>query len=174
MKLREKMSKRRVSVVKAVGCAACLMLLTSLAPSLKAEDLASGNDMVDSPLSYSIADMAAARGTGSMSRLVITQYGIFNKASVIQSGAGNQIRLNQTGAYNQSAVAQYGANNNVDLIQMGSNNMVNINQLGVDNQIDIAQDGMQNTINITQNGSQSFSLQQIGDGAVVNITQYGH
>jgi minor curlin subunit len=130
--------------------------------NLQAQDLLSGEDLIDSPLSQSLSASMAVNFNGSDHLIVINQHGISNQAIVSQMGAGlNSVQLSQTGANNQA-----------NLIQDGFGNQINLQQSGQNNLAEVIQEGDANIANIWQVGEQSFTVHQIGSGLVVNITQY--
>ena len=57
-------------------------------------------------------------------------------------------------------------------MQYGEGNVVNLVQQNDNNHFEIVQDGFDNVANVNQLGEQSFSVYQIGNEMVVNITQY--
>ena len=126
------------------------------------QDLLSGTDMQDSPLTLSLATIVPMAIENQVQQIVISQYGILNKATVNQ----------MANAANLVDISQNGFNNSVDIIQSGYGNSVHLQQLGDNNLAEIVQEGDANIVNITQVGEQTFIVHQIGNEMVVNITQY--
>lgn len=125
-------------------------------------DLLSGTELKDSPLSSSLTTTATMIIDGKTQQLVINQYGIQNKATVNQlANMGNSI-----------AIAQYGIDNLANLTQSGYGNTINLQQQGNNNFAEIVQDGNTNIANVLQEGEQTFIVHQIGNDMVVNITQF--
>jgi len=125
-------------------------------------DLLSGTELKDSPLSLSLTTTATMTVDGQTQQLVINQYGIHNKATVNQmANMGNSI-----------AIDQYGIDNLTNLTQSGYGNTINLQQQGNNNFAEIIQDGNTNTANVLQEGEQTFVVHQIGNDMVVNITQF--
>ena len=125
-----------------------------LVPTVLAQDLQ------ESHLSLSLNSSLQYRVGAQQHQVVVTQYGILNKATV------NQINE----ASNQAHVVQFGSNNYAELFQFGSQNVVNLSQQGNNNYAEILQQGDANTANISQAGEQTFKVQQIGNGLEVNVT----
>jgi len=127
-----------------------------------ANDLLKGTELKDSPLSLSLSTTAPMTVGNQSQQLVISQYGIFNKATINQAAnSGNSIIVKQTGI-----------NNLANLKQDGFGNTINLEQTGDDNLAEIIQQGDTNVANIKQQGQQSFVVHQIGNDMVVNVTQY--
>ena len=127
-----------------------------------ANDLLSGTELKDSPLSLSLTTTASMTIGNETLQLVINQYGIQNKATVNQqANAGNSIAINQSGIDNLA-----------NLVQTGYGNTINLHQQGDRNNAEVIQDGDANIANIIQQGEQTFIVHQIGNDMVVNITQY--
>lgn len=127
-----------------------------------ANDLVSGTDLQDSPLSLSLTTSLAVTINNSAQHLVINQYGIKNQVMVNQAAdMVNDINIIQNGMHNKANVVQSGANNTVNLLQQGDGNLV-----------DVIQEGDANIANIIQTGEQTFIVHQIGNEMLVNITQY--
>lgn len=127
-----------------------------------ANDLISGTDLQDSPLSLSLTTSLAVTINNSVQHLVINQYGIKNQVMVNQAAdMVNDINIIQNGMHNKANVVQSGANNTVNLLQQGDGNLV-----------DVIQEGDANIANIKQTGEQTFIVHQIGNEMLVNITQY--
>jgi len=126
------------------------------------EDLISGTDLQDSPLSLSLTTSLAITINNSVQHLSINQYGIRNQVMVNQTAdMVNDINIIQNGIHNKANVVQSGANNTVNLLQQGDGNLV-----------DVIQEGDANIANIKQAGEQTFIVHQIGNEMLVNITQY--
>lgn len=127
-----------------------------------ADDLLKGTELKDSPLSLSLSTTVPITTGNQNQQLVISQYGIFNKATINQAAnAGNSI-----------IVKQAGINNLANLKQEGYGNSINLEQSGDDNLAEVIQQGDTNIANIKQQGQQTFVVHQIGNDMVVNITQY--
>lgn len=127
-----------------------------------ANDLVSGTDLQDSPLSLSLTTSLAVTINNRVQHLAINQYGIKNQVMVNQAAdMVNEINIIQNGMHNKANVVQSGANNTVNLLQQGDGNLV-----------DVTQEGNANIANIKQTGEQSFVVHQIGNEMLVNITQY--
>ncbi len=125
-------------------------------------DLLSGTELKDSPLSLSLTTTATMTIGNQTQQLVINQYGIHNKATVNQmANMGNSI-----------AIEQFGMDNLANLTQLGYGNTIYLQQQGDNNFAEIRQDGNNNIANVIQEGEQSFIVHQIGNDMVVNITQY--
>ena len=127
-----------------------------------ANDLLSGTELADSPLSLSLTTTATITIGDQTQQLVINQYGIYNKATVNQmANMGNNI-----------ALEQYGIDNLANLTQSGYGNTINLQQQGNSNNAEIVQDGDANIANVLQEGGQTFVVHQIGNDMVVNVTQF--
>ncbi len=127
-----------------------------------ANDLLSGTELKDSPLSLSLTTTATITVGNQTQQLVINQYGIQNKATVNQTAnMGNNITIDQ-----------YGIDNLADLTQSGYGNTINLHQQGNNNFTEIVQDGNTNIANVLQEGEQTFVVHQIGNDMVVNVTQF--
>jgi len=154
---------------KGIKCAIARCFTTLLIANLAvysniscANDLLSGTELKDSPLSLSLTTTASMTVGNETQQLVINQYGIHNKATVNQlANAGNSIAINQDGIDNLA-----------NLLQTGYGNTINLLQQGDGNNAEIIQDGDANIANIIQQGEQTFIVHQIGNEMVVNITQY--
>ncbi len=137
-----------------------LLLLSSFFS--QSEDLISGTDLQDSPLSLSLTTTLAIKINNSMQHIAVNQYGIKNHVAVNQMA--NMV--------NEINITQNGINNKANVIQSGANNTVNLLQQGDDNLADVTQVGDANIANIKQVGEQKFIVHQIGNEMLVNITQY--
>jgi len=163
MKLINKNNNNRKTHKKQLNIAlftAPLLLISSFFSH--ANDLVSGTDLQDSPLSLSLTTSLAVTINNSVQHLVINQYGIRNQVMVNQAAdMVNDINIIQNGMHNKANVVQSGANNTVNLLQQGDGNLV-----------DVIQEGDANIANIIQTGEQTFIVHQIGNEMLVNITQY--
>ncbi|MFT5757259.1 MAG: minor curlin subunit [Alteromonadaceae bacterium] len=148
-----------------LGCFLFVFLIINLAfysHSGNANDLLSGPELQDSPLSLSLTTTAAITIDNQTQQLVINQYGIHNKATVNQvANVGNSIAINQDGMDNLANLLQTGYGNTINLYQQGNGNFA-----------EVIQEGNTNLVNIVQEGEQTFIVHQIGNDMVVNITQY--
>ena len=158
--MKAKLCKTQSGICKSLGTILCTFAFYLAA--LSSSHLALAKDLQESPLSLSLNTSLQYRVGAQQHQVVITQYGILNKATVSQT--------NETS--NQAHVAQYGTNNEATLFQYGVNNVVNLLQQGNNNQAHILQQGDGNTANISQAGEQTFTVQQIGNGIEVNVTFY--
>ena len=154
-------NNRKIALISHLSCV--FLLITSMySPTASSQDLASGTELKDSPLSLSLSTTVPMSVGDQSQQLVISQYGILNKATVSQAAnAGNSISIHQQGI-----------NNVANLTQTGFGNTINLEQHGDDNLAEIIQDGDANVANINQQGEQTFIVHQIGNDMVVNITQY--
>ncbi|WP_274055476.1 curlin subunit CsgB [Thalassomonas actiniarum] len=125
-------------------------------------DLLSGTDMQESPLSLSLSTSVDITSAEQHQQLVISQYGILNKATIKQTA----------NAANRISVSQHGNNNVLDIDQYGYGNIIALEQQGNDNQADVIQQGDANIVNVSQFGEQSIVIHQMGNEMVVNISQY--
>mgnify|MGYP001438723586 CR=1 FL=1 len=126
-----------------------------------ASDLLSGTEFIESPLSLSLSRSVTLAGTDRNRQISVSQSGIHNNVNITQqANADNVIALNQDGF-----------NNDANLSQSGRDNLILLEQFGSNNQADILQDGNANVVNVKQFGNKTFSVHQIGDEMVVNITQ---
>jgi minor curlin subunit len=142
---------------------ACIVVLSAIYSSVSySNDLLSGTELKDSPLSLSLTTTATMTVGSQRQQLVINQYGIHNKATVNQmANAENSIAINQDGIDNLANLSQTGYGNTINLLQQGNGNFA-----------EVIQDGNANIANINQQGEQSFTVHQIGNDMVVNVTQY--
>ena len=147
-------------VTSILGTFALFMLTLSV--SVNSQDLLSGDDLKDSPLSLSLMTTVTTTLNGESQELVVSQYGILNKATISQ----------MTGMTNRLSISQIGENNMANISQMGSQNVINLEQIGSNNLAEIVQEGDANIANVVQQGEQTFIVHQIGNEMVVNITQY--
>ncbi|MBN7818640.1 curlin subunit CsgB [Bowmanella yangjiangensis] len=137
-----------------LGFGAFLLAFSTI---VHAQDLLSGTDLQDSPLSISLSTSVQHQ----TNTLVLGQYGIFNNATISQSANGG----------NHVALLQQGDSNVANILQQGTDNTVNAQQWGQGNQLDVIQQGNANTANIWQSGEQQFRVHQIGSNMVVNVYQ---
>lgn len=125
-------------------------------------DLLAGTDLQESPLSLSLSTSVDIDVAGQNQQLVISQYGILNKATIKQMANGA----------NSIIVSQNGINNSLNISQYGYENIINLQQQGNDNSASVIQEGDANVANISQLGEQTLIIHQIGNEMVVNISQY--
>jgi minor curlin subunit len=126
-----------------------------------AQDFGPNSDLQDSELSLSLSTTVNFDGALGGS-ITIGQYGLYNTTNIIQAGSDtNTIEVIQQGNNNRAEVLQFGIDNEVNLLQIGENNLFTI-----------LQDGNGNTANVNQLGEQTFTVTQIGNEMVVNITQF--
>lgn len=127
------------------------------------QDLVAGTELTDSQLSLSLAKtMIITPRQGQEQSIVLSQYGVYNKATINQ----------QANSANNIQVSQDGINNSVTLSQHGADNAISVNQYGDDNLAEVVQVGDTNIANVIQAGEQRFRVHQIGNDMVVNVTQY--
>lgn len=155
-----KKSLIRVIVRSILDTFALFMMIFSV--NVSSQDLLSGNDLRDSPLSLSLMTTMTTTLNGESQELVVSQYGILNKATINQ----------MVGLSNSTSISQIGENNMADVSQMGSQNVINLEQMGSNNLAEIIQEGDANIANVVQQGEQTFTVHQIGNDMVINITQY--
>jgi minor curlin subunit len=117
--------------------------------------------MVESSLSMSLNAQAITIDDETVF-IAVSQFGLNNITNIIQSGNGA----------NLSNVVQNGSNNEAIITQLGEGNVVNLLQQNSNNYFEIIQDGFDNVANVNQLGEQSFTVYQIGNEMVINITQY--
>ncbi|SFD70076.1 curlin subunit CsgB [Pseudoalteromonas denitrificans] len=163
MKIIKNNNKNRMTQLKQFNIALItvpLLFINSI--TCHAEDLLSGTDLQDSPLSLSLTTTLAITINNSVQHLAISQYGIKNQVTVNQMA--NMI--------NEINIIQSGINNKANLVQSGSYNTVNLLQQGDGNLAEVIQEGDANIANIKQAGEQTFIVHQIGNEMLVNITQY--
>ena len=152
---------RRFALIGRFSCA-FLAAVSLYSAEASAQDLATGTELKDSPLSLSLSTSVPMSVGDQSQQLVISQYGILNKATVSQlANAGNSIIIDQQGI-----------NNVANLSQTGFGNTINLEQYGNGNLAEVIQEGDANIANINQQGEQTFIVHQIGNDMVVNITQY--
>tara|TARA_B100002049_G_scaffold232342_1_gene211281 strand:- start:312 stop:815 length:504 start_codon:yes stop_codon:yes gene_type:complete len=140
-----------------------LLLGVMLPLSVRAEssDLSTNADMVESSLSMSLNTQAITVDNETV-LISVSQFGLNNITNIIQSG----------NASNLSNVVQTGNNNEAIITQLGEGNVVNLLQQNDNNYFEIVQDGFDNVANVNQLGEQAFTVYQIGNEMVINITQY--
>jgi len=147
---------------KGVLSSSLFAILAVFSLTCQAQDLAPSTELKDSSLSLSLTTKLPMTVDDGESQLVISQYGIYNQASVSQ----------MANAENTITIFQNGINNLAHLSQTGYGNEINLEQVGNNNVAEVIQDGNANTANIHQAGEQTFTVHQIGNDMVVDITQY--
>lgn len=153
----------RRRVTKTLLFVLSLLLLAVHSQQAVAKDLGQNTDLQDSTLSLSLSTTVDFGGTLGGS-ITIGQFGLYNTTNIIQAGSNNNIiDVTQRGNNNKAEVYQLGIGNSVVLLQQGGNNLFSI-----------IQDGNDNTANVNQLGKQSFTVTQLGNEMVVNITQYNN
>lgn len=144
-----------------LNAAAALGLTLFIAQQGLAQDISGNSDLKDSELSLSLSTTVNFNGALGGS-ITIGQFGLYNTTNIIQAGSDtNIIEVTQQGNNNQADITQLGTDNRVFLLQEGENNLFNI-----------LQDGNGNIANVNQLGEQTFTVTQIGNEMVVNVTQY--
>lgn len=134
----------------------------SLSTTCFSQDLSNSTDLQESRLSLSLTPTATMTINEQQHQVIISQYGILNKATIKQlANTSNNIIISQDGIGNQALIEQ-----------LGNGNSVNIQQSGYNNHAGVIQEGDANIANINQAGEQTFIVHQIGNDMVVNITQY--
>ena len=141
--------------------AVCSLLTVILSAHAQQSDLSTSSDMVESSLSMSLNAQAITIDDETVF-IAVSQFGLNNITNIIQSGNGA----------NLSNVVQNGSNNEAIITQLGEGNVVNLLQQNNNNFFEIIQDGYDNVANVNQLGEQSFTVYQIGNEMVINITQY--
>jgi len=159
--IRQKDRELGLSANKSALSSLFLLLCSMFSEICLANDLVSGSELKDSSLSLSLTT-TVPMSANPEGQLVISQYGIYNQTNISQSAD----------AENSLAVIQHGTNNLAYLSQYGYGNKINLEQLGNNNFAEVIQDGNANTANIKQTGEQTFTVHQIGNDMVVDITQY--
>jgi len=139
----------------------CSLLTVNLPTHAQQSDLSTSSDMVESSLSMSLNAQAITIDDETVF-ISVSQFGLNNITNIIQSGNGA----------NLSNVVQNGSNNEAIITQLGEGNVVNLLQQNNNNYFEIIQDGFDNVANVNQLGEQSFTVYQIGNEMVINITQY--
>lgn len=149
---------RAVALAAITGCS---LLTVNLPAYAQQSDLSTSSDMVESSLSMSLNAQAITIDDETVF-ISVSQFGLNNITNIIQSGNGA----------NLSNVVQNGSNNEAIITQLGEGNVVNLLQQNNNNYFEIIQDGFDNVANVNQLGEQSFTVYQIGNEMVINITQY--
>ncbi len=103
---------------------------------------------------------------------LLERQNLANLAQIQQQGQHNELSLQQQQDANMALIWQLGLNNQAHLQQTGQGNALLLLQKGDDNLATILQRGNHNFLQLEQQGSASFSIEQIGDGAAVSVTQY--
>jgi minor curlin subunit len=103
---------------------------------------------------------------------LLERQNLANLAHIQQQGQHNQLNLQQQQDANMALIWQFGLNNQADLLQTGQGNALLLLQKGDDNHAIILQRGNHNFLQLEQQGSANFSIEQIGDGGAVSVTQY--
>ncbi|QYJ74709.1 curlin [Shewanella sp. FJAT-52076] len=116
---------------------------------------------VGDEMSLSVPLQTLLESSGRDNLIDLFQMGEQNEAMVAQLGDFNNLIVTQIGVSNQTLVFQQGSDNEVDLFQAGYHNSAEVTQIG-DN----------NLVQIKQLGSANFSIQQLGNGASIAVTQY--
>ncbi len=132
------------------------LLLCSLGVSANGPDFEAGESQ---SLPVTLQTLLESNGRDNLIELF--QIGVQNQVIATQAGEHNQLMLTQLGVGNEATVTQLGFNNEVELLQAGNHNSAEVTQIG-DN----------NLVQLSQLGSANFSIQQIGDGASIAVTQY--
>ena len=164
LKVKKHQFARNVEAKKAASftaCAVCSLLTVILPAYAQQSDLSTSSDMVESSLSMSLNAQAITIDDETVF-IAISQFGLNNITNIIQSGNGA----------NLTNVVQNGSNNEAIITQLGEGNVVNLLQQNSNNYFEIIQDGFDNVANVNQLGEQSFTVYQIGNEMVINITQY--
>jgi len=161
-KIKENNKDTKGNTLKCMLSPLFMAVLATFSLSCQAQDLAAGTELKDSSLSLSLTTKRQVTVDNQVSQLVISQYGIYNQATV------NQMANSE----NTIIIFQNGINNLAHLSQTGYGNEINLEQLGNNNFAEVIQDGNANTANIKQAGEQTFTVHQIGNDMVVDITQY--
>merc|ERR1712093_372341 len=161
LKVKKSQFANNAKACRAVALAAitgCSLLAVNLPAYAQQSDLSTSSDMVESSLSMSLNAQAITIDDETVF-IAVSQFGLNN---IIQSGNGA----------NLSNVVQNGSNNEALITQLGEGNVVNLLQQNSNNYFEIIQDGFDNVANVNQLGEQSFTVYQIGNEMVINITQY--
>lgn len=95
-----------------------------------------------------------------------------NIAQIQQRGQHNSLSLQQQHDENIALVWQFGSDNQAELLQSGQGNALLLEQKGEANLATIIQRGDRNFLQLEQRGRANFSIEQIGDGGAVSVTQY--
>lgn len=164
LKVKKHQLVRNLKAIKAAGLLAttvCTLLTVNTPVFAQQSDLSTSSDMVESSLSMSLNAQAITIDDETVF-IAVSQFGLNNITNIIQSGNGA----------NLSNVVQNGSNNEAIITQLGEGNVVNLLQQNNNNYFEIIQDGFDNVANVNQLGEQSFTVYQIGNEMVINITQY--
>ena len=164
LKVKKHQLVRNLKAIKAAGLLAktvCTLLTVNTSVFAQQSDLSTSSDMVESSLSMSLNAQAITIDDETVF-IAVSQFGLNNITNIIQSGNGA----------NLSNVVQNGSNNEAIITQLGEGNVVNLLQQNNNNYFEIIQDGFDNVANVNQLGEQSFTVYQIGNEMVINITQY--
>lgn len=164
LKVKKHQYARNVEAIKIAAFTAftvCSYLTVNLPAYAQQSDLSTSSDMVESSLSMSLNAQAITIDDETVF-IAVSQFGLNNITNIIQSGNGA----------NLSNVVQNGSNNEAIITQLGEGNVVNLLQQNNNNYFEIIQDGFDNVANVNQLGEQSFTVHQIGNEMVINITQY--
>jgi minor curlin subunit len=103
---------------------------------------------------------------------MLERQNLANLAQIQQRGQHNQLSLQQQHDENIALVWQFGIDNQADVLQSGLGNALILQQKGDENLATIIQRGHHNFLQLEQQGRASFSIEQIGDGGAVSVTQY--
>lgn len=164
LKVKKYQCAKNVKALKAtalLASAVCGLLTVNSSVYAQQSDLSTSSDMVESSLSMSLNAQAITIDDETVF-IAVSQFGLNNITNIIQSGNGA----------NLSNVVQNGSNNEAIITQLGEGNVVNLLQQNNNNYFEIIQDGFDNVANVNQLGEQSFTVYQIGNEMVINITQY--
>ena len=162
LKVKKSQFANNAKACRAVALAAitgCSLLAVNLPAYAQQSDLSTSSDMVESSLSMSLNAQAITIDDETVF-IAVSQFGLNNITNIIHNGA------------NLSNVVQNGSNNEALITQLGEGNVVNLLQQNNNNYFEIIQDGFDNVANVNQLGEQSFTVYQIGNEMVINITQY--
>lgn len=117
----------------------------------------------------------AAQGETELSpqlAALLERNNLANLAHLQQQGQHNQLSLQQQQDNNIALVWQFGLDNQADMTQSGQGNTLILQQRGDANLATILQRGNHNFLQLEQQGHSQFSIEQIGDGGAVSVTQY--
>ena len=164
LKVKKYQCTKNVGAIKATVFSAltvCSLLTVNSPVHAQQSDLSTSSDMMESSLSMSLNAQAITIDDETVF-IAVSQFGLNNITNIIQSGNGA----------NLSNVVQNGSNNEAIITQLGEGNVINLLQQNNNNYFEIIQDGVDNVANVNQLGEQSFTVYQIGNEMVINITQY--
>ncbi|GFD70421.1 curlin subunit CsgB [Alteromonas sp. KUL106] len=164
LRVKKRHLAKNIEAIKTAGfiaAAVCFVLTVNLPVNAQQSDFSTNSDMVESSLSISLNAQAITIDDETVF-IAVSQFGLNNITNIIQSGNGA----------NLSNVVQNGSNNEAIITQLGEGNVVNLLQQDNNNYFEIIQDGFDNVANVNQLGEQSFTVYQIGNEMVINITQY--